>query len=224
MVSVQDDDNPSPMTGPVAKPRRQLSLLEVAIVLIVIAALSLFAIPQVQSRRMIAHELGARALLLEIYRAEREFIQANDGKTYGFLDELQGADWRAGVRTRPRTLAASGLRPDGVAWVRDGYLFLVALPGRGVAGVTKESYANANFEKLDEGFLAYAWPVMAGYSARMLYVIDQTGELREYKNDREPPFSGAQNPPPLNLGSRKGDAFGGPPPIARDLKLDVVTR
>src|SRR5204862_5313469 len=100
----------------------------------------------------------------------------------------------------------------------------VALPGRGVSGVTKESYANADFEKLDEGYLAYAWPVMAGYSARMVYVIDQTGELREYKNDRDPPFSGSSNPPPWNLGSRKGDPFGGPPPIAHDLKFDLVPR
>jgi len=200
-----------------------MSLLEIAIVLIVIATLSLFAIPMVQSSRMLKHEEGARALLREIHDAEREFFLANEGKTYGFLDELQGADWRNGVRARPKALAASGLRAEGPAWIKDGYLFVVALPGRGVAGVTKENYANADFEKLSRGYLAYAWPITAGYSGRSVYAIDQTGELREYKNDREPPFQGA-NAPPLNVASRKGDPFGGPPPITKDVKFDVVTQ
>lgn len=210
------------MTGPVQGKRRHLSLLEVAILLIVIATFSLFAIPQVQGRRILVHEERARALLLEIHVAEREFLLANEEKTFGFLDELLGADWRKGVRTRPKMLAASGIEVKEGTYLRDGYLFIVALPGRGVAGVTKDNYANADFDKLRSGYLAYAWPVLAGYSGRFLYVIDQTGELRQCRNDRDPPFSGVAFPPPLNLGSRKGDAFGGPPPLAHDLKFETV--
>lgn len=58
------------MTSPEPRTSRHLSLLEVAVVLIVIAALSLFAIPQVQSRRILVHEESARELLRQIHDAE----------------------------------------------------------------------------------------------------------------------------------------------------------
>jgi hypothetical protein len=61
---------------------------------------------------------------------------------------------------------------------------------------------------------------MSGYSGRLVYMIDETGELRQYKNDLDPPYSGLGNRPPLNLGARKGSAFGGPPPNVRDLKIE----
>src|SRR5262245_23275150 len=110
MALPRDDDNPTTMTGPAHAKGRHWSLLEVAIVLVVIAAASLFAIPQVQSRRILVHEQRARALLREIWAAEKEFLLANDGKTYGFLKELLGVETRVGVRVLPRQLAASGLR------------------------------------------------------------------------------------------------------------------
>jgi hypothetical protein len=208
------------MTGPETPKSRHLSLLEVAIILTIIAAGSLFAIPQVQSRRILVHEQRARTLLREIWVAEKEFLLANDGKTYGFLKELLGFEQRAGVNVLPKLLAASGLRSHDYAHDRDGYLFMVVLPGRGVAGVTHDDYANADFDKLGKGFLAYAWPIMSGYSGRLVYMIDESGELRQYKNDLDPPFSGLGARPPLNLGARKGGAFGDPPPAARDLRLE----
>jgi hypothetical protein len=208
------------MTGPEPRKRKHLNLLEVAIILTVIAAASLFAIPQVQSRRLLVHEQRARALLREIWTAEKEFLLANDGQTYGFLKELLGKDPRAGVRALPKLLAASGLRPHDYAHERDGYLFMVVLPGRGVPGVTHDDYANADFGKLGKGFLAYAWPIMSGYSGRLVYMIDETGDLRQYKNDVDPPYSGLLARPPLNLGARKGGGFGEPPPIARDLRIE----
>jgi type II secretory pathway pseudopilin PulG len=208
------------MTGPEPHKSRHLSLLEVAIVLTVIAAASLFAIPQVQSRRILVHEERARALLREIHAAEKEFLLANDGATYGFLKELLGNEHRSGVHVTPKLLAASGLRASDYAHDRDGYHFMVVLPGRGVPGVTHDTYANADFEKLGSGFLAYAWPIMSGYSGRLVYVIDETGELRQHKNDLEPPFSGLAAPPPLNFGARKGGPFGEPPPIVRTAKIE----
>jgi competence protein ComGC len=222
MKSGEDDDNPSPMSGPEPSKRRSLNLLEIAVVLIVIAALSLFAIPRVQSRRILVHEESARSLLREIQAAEREFLLANDGSTYGFLKELLGNEHRDKVRVKPRMLAASGLRPEDYAHVRDGYLFMVVLPGRGIAGVTHDTYANADFSKIGSGFLAYAWPVMAGYSGRLVYMIDETGEMRQYRNDLDPPFSGLAAPPPLNLGAKKGGPFGSPPPLA-NMKIEPAS-
>jgi hypothetical protein len=207
------------MTSPAERKPRHLSLLEVAIVLIVLAALSLFAIPQVQSRRILVHEERARELLRQIHAAEREFFLANEGRTFGFLAELLGGEIRSDVRVKPRMLAASGLKSVGFAHLKDGYLFMVVLPGRGVAGVTHDNYANADFDRLNRGYLAYAWPMMAGYSGRLVYVIDETGTLRQFKNDLDPPVSGLNAPPLANLGSRKGDAFGGPPPM-RDVKFE----
>jgi hypothetical protein len=211
-----------------AKPgkRRSLSLLEVATVLMVLASLSLFAIPRIQSRRILSNEAHARDLLLQIHEAEHQFFLANDGESFGFLGELLGNEIRRGVRVKPRMLGASGLQPleGSAAHTKDGYCFVVALPGRGVPGVTHQSFANAASEKLGEGYLAYAWPVMAGYSGRAVYVIDQTGELRQYRNERDPQFSGIEAPPPLNFGSRPGDPFGGPPPIAKERKLEPVAR
>ena len=217
------DDNPSTMTGPKPSKRGSLNLLEVGIVLIVIAALSLFAIPQVQSRRILVHEESARSLLREIHVAESEFLLANDHSTYGFLKELLGIEHRDQVRVKPRLLAASGLQAEEYAHSRDGYLFMVVLPGRGVAGVTHETSADADVAKLGAGFLAYAWPVMAGYTGRLVYVIDQTGELRQCRNDLDPPYSGLGAPPPLNLGARKDGPFGSPPRIA-GVKLEAVSQ
>ena len=208
------------MSEPEPRKRRHLSLLEVAIVLVVIAALSLFAIPQIQSRRILANEQQARTVLRQIHDAQRQFRDVNHGETYGFLPELLGEERRTDIRVKPRVLAATGLRPSGFAHVKDGYHFSVVLPGRGVPGVTQEDYANADFEKLDEGFLAYAWPVMAGYSGRLVYVIDASGELRQYRNDRDPPYSGLAAPPPANIGARRGDAFGGPPPGSSAIKFE----
>jgi hypothetical protein len=213
-------DNALEETNPETPKRRHLSLLEVAIVLMVLASFSLFAIPKIQTRRILAHEENARNVLREIHEAQRQFLRANDGETFGFLGELLGAEIRAGVRVKPKMLGASGLKAAGYAHVEDGYLFTVVLPGRGVAGVTHDDYANAAFDKLSHGYLAYAWPVMAGYSGRTVFVMDQTGELRQYRNDREPPYSGVESPPPFNFGSRPGDAFGGPPPSLKDRKLE----
>lgn len=220
MASPRDDDNPITMTGPEHPKSKHLSLLEVAIVLTVIAAVSLFAIPQVQSRRILVHEQRARVLMREIWAAEKEFLLANDGQTYGFLKELLGHEQRAGVHVQPRLLAASGLRPQEYAHDRDGYLFMVVLPGKSVPGVTHDDYANADFGKLGKGFIAYAWPIMAGYSGRLVYVIDESGDLRQYKNDLDPPLSGLGTRPPLNLGARKGGAFGDPPPSVRNYRLE----
>ena len=211
------------MTGPKPSKRGTLNLLEVGIVLIVIAALSLFAIPQVQSRRILVHEESARSLLREIHVAEREFLLANDHATYGFLKELLGIEHRDQVRVKPRLLAASGLREAEYAHERDGYLFMVVLPGRGVAGVTHATYPDADAGKLGLGFLAYAWPVMAGHTGRLVYVIDETGDLRQCRNDLDPPYSGLSAPPPLNLGARKGGPFGNPPRIA-GVKLEPVSQ
>jgi type II secretory pathway pseudopilin PulG len=200
-----------------------MNLLEVGVVLIVIAALSLFAIPQVQSRRILVHEESARSLLREIHVAEHEFLLANEQSTYGFLKELLGIPHRDDVRVKPRLLAASGLSEEHYAYSRDGYLFMVVLPGRGVAGVTQDTYADADVGKLGLGFLAYAWPVMAGYTGRLVYVIDETGELRQYRNDLDPPYSGLGAPPPLNLGARKDGPFGNPPRIA-GVKLEPASQ
>jgi competence protein ComGC len=212
------------MAAPQPSKSRHFSLLEVAIVLIVLAALSLFAIPQVQSRQMLAHEEGARAMLRQIHDAERQFFLANDGRTYGFLVELLGAELRPDVRVKPKMLAATGLRSLGPSHLKDGYLFMVVLPGRGVPGVSHDNYANADYAKVHRGYLAYAWPVMAGYSGRLVYVIDETGELRQYRNDREPPVSGLGSPPAPDLGARRGDAFGGPSPAARDVRFEPAPR
>jgi hypothetical protein len=210
------------MTSPEPRKSRHLSLLEVAVVLVVLASLSLFAIPQIQSRRILVHEERARAVLGQIHEAERQFFLANNQTTYGFLAELLGVEVRGDIRVKPKMLAASGLKPVEYAHMKDGYMFMVVLPGRGIAGVTHDNYANADFSKLSHGYLAYAWPVMAGYSGRLVYVIDETGLLRQYKNDRDPPFSGITAPPPANLASRRGDAFGGPPPAAREMKFEPV--
>src|SRR5262245_16333055 len=103
------------MTSPEPRTSRHLSLLEIAVVLIVIAALSLFAIPQIQSRRILVHEGRARELLRQIRDAEQQFFLANDGRTYGFLPEIMGAEVRPDVLVKPRVLAASGLKSLGFA-------------------------------------------------------------------------------------------------------------
>jgi hypothetical protein len=210
------------MASPEAHKTRHFSLLEVAIVLIVLAAFSLFAIPHFQSRKMLAHEDSARTLLRQIHEAQTQFKLANEGRTYGFLTELLGVELRADVRVKPKMLAATGLKPMGTAYLKDGYLFALYLPGRGVPGVSHDDYANADHARLGAGFLAYAWPVMAGYSGRHVYVIDHEGTLRQYRNDRDPPFSTLYAPPPPNLAARKGDAFGGPPPGFEDVKFEPV--
>jgi hypothetical protein len=202
--------------------RRHLSLLEVAIVLMVLASISLFAIPRIQSRRLLTNEGEAQELLRRIHAAQEQFLQANDGATYGFLGELLGDELRSGVRVKPRLLVAPGLKSFTFAHIKDGYLFTIALPGRGVPAVTHDRYANADFDRLGGGYLAYAWPVMAGYSGRRVYVIDQTGALRQYANDQSPPYSGVDAPPPLDFGATRGGPFGDPPAIARERRLEPV--
>ncbi len=205
---------------------RGLSLLEVAIILMVVAAASMFAIPRIQSSRIVANETNAREVLREIQAAERQFLAQNAGKTYGVLAELLGAVELRPVQSKPRTLVRPGLRSQGPAFSEKGYLFTVFLPGhgvRGLTGVAEVNLANLDLGRMNQGFLAYAWPVMHGYSGRTVYAIDATGELRQYRNDRDPPFSGLGDPPPANLAAVSGDPFGGPSAELRDVHFDPLS-
>lgn len=202
---------------------RGLSLLEVTIILMVVAAASMFAIPRIQSSRIVANETNAREVLREIQAAERQFLAQNDGKTYGVLTELLGAVDLRPVQTKPRALVRPGLRSQGPAFSERGYLFSVFLPGHGTAGVAEANLANLDLGRMSKGFIAYAWPVMHGYSGRTVYAIDAAGELRQFRNDRDPPFSGLGDPPPANLAAVSGDAFGGPSAELRDVHFEPLS-
>ncbi len=201
---------------------RGLTLLEVAIILTVIAASSMFAIPRIQSTRIVANEMNARAVLLEIQAAERTFLSQNNGETYGVLNELLGDGRRVRVVTAPRAMARASLKPQGAAFFEKGYHFTVYLPGAGLPGVNFDGLANLDLTRMNKDFIAYAWPIVYGYSGRNVYAINSTGELRQYRNDRDPPFAGLAEAPPANLAATSGDAFGGPPAAIRDVRFEPI--
>lgn len=202
---------------------RSISVVEIAIVLAIMATLSLFAIPAFQSRRILENEGSARRTLRDIVAAQRTFAAGHSGTTYGFLSELLGeGPLRRGVSVRPKALMAAGMKPQPPYYGKDGYLFAVYLPGRGSTSVSHDSWSNLASESAGKDFLAVAWPVNAGYSGQSVYVVDAAGRMMEFRNQHATPWSGFHNPPPPCLLEDKERLFGVRPLYVRALKPDTV--
>lgn len=203
---------------------RSLSVVEIAIALAVLATLSLFAIPAFQSRRILENEASARRTLRDIVAAQRTFSASHSGTTYGFLSELLGeGPIRKGVSVRPKALMAAGMKQHAPYHARDGYLFVVWLPGRGPSAVNEESWSNLASEMAGTDFVAIAWPINTGYSGQSAFVADSTGVVIEYRNQQTSAWSGFDRIPPGALYESKERVFGPRSTLVRSLKSNPAS-
>jgi type II secretory pathway pseudopilin PulG len=204
------------MTRPHPERRRRAdrgaTLVEAAIVLMIIAAASLFAVPWFQSSQIRANESEARRQLRELAAAEERFLDQNGGRTYGLLHELLGEASRRDVVVEPPALAAPGLKRLDLMAQKKGYLFCLYLPSE--AGSTPYR-RRLDTERAGAAFVAYAWPVNAGYSGRLVYVVDESGVVRQWANERGRELQGFDHPPSDNFAPHPKKAFGDPPPNMR---------
>jgi prepilin-type N-terminal cleavage/methylation domain-containing protein len=192
---------------------RGITLVEVAVVLMVIAVASLFAVPYLQSARILANEEDAARVLRAVADSQKEFRRRNGDRTYGLLPELMGEPLRRGIVAETRLLNFPGLKRVDAAFVQyKGYQFAVYLPtAKGGTWMSR----GVDSRKAAQSFIAYGWPVNLGYSGRMIFAIDETGQLRRHADERGREVRGEGFPPAPNFAPHASDAFGPPPPEQR---------
>jgi hypothetical protein len=203
--------------------RRQagVTLVDAAVVLALIAVASLFAVPYLQSGRILTNETEAVRVLRSLDDAQRAFLARTEGRTYGLMTELLGEMTRRNVPVEPPLFREAGLRRSESFVQHNGYVFGVYLPTErggtwGPRGVDSRR-AGAHF-------VAYAWPVNMGYSGRMVFVLDETGTIRRFQDDRTREVRGDAFPPPPNYAPHPREAFGPTAPELRNAAWETVPR
>ncbi|MFO1076876.1 MAG: hypothetical protein U1E73_04020 [Planctomycetota bacterium] len=187
---------------PTQRPRRSW-LLAAMVVLIVLGAISLFAVPTVVSNNVNANESAVIAILKNVSSAQAQIqglaaidVDRDGCGEYGFLAELAG---RAQVRGRARRVSPALLSTEfGLVRnrrvVRDGYVFQLFLPDRDGLGVTEderggdpENDGGVDPDRAERSWCCYAWPLHRGWTGRRAFFVSQTGnvlatngELRRY--------------------------------------------
>lgn len=189
------------------------TLVEAALALALIATASLFAIPYVQSVQVRGNEEEARRVLRALVDAEARFLKQNDGRTYATVAELLGESTRRDVVVEPRALTEPGLKRLEAMLQKKGYLFTVYLPPHRSAETAS---------RRPPAYVAYAWPVNAGYSGRLVYVADESGVVRSWTNDRGREVQGFDDPPRPNFAPHPTSAFGDPPTAMRSATWTVA--
>jgi prepilin-type N-terminal cleavage/methylation domain-containing protein len=198
------------------------TLIELAIVIVLIAILAMLAIPHTLSSKVTANESAVVATLRTVLAAQAQFKQAtvvdangNGAGEYGYFAELSGtADLRSdeagGTSARRHTptliSAAFGDTSSAGTMQRAGYVFRMYLPDAangfrgeagGRAGAQGVSIGATNAETF---WACYAWPIIYGNSGRHAYLITQGGELLKCAN-RTQRYSGlAKAPAPGTAG------------------------
>lgn len=177
--------------------RAGLTLPEIAVVLFLMAAIAIVAVPQFLSGRILSNEENAVKFLRRILAAEQEFLERAEGKSYGFLSELVGE----GERRKAWRDAAPLLELPAESWKHGvltigGYHFVLFL-----ADKRQRPLARAE-ERDDEAaprfFVLYSWPVAYGASGRQVYAATNSGEVWSYQNVNSP-YSGLRSVPPAAL-------------------------
>jgi hypothetical protein len=126
------------------------------------------------------------------------------------LLELTGRAPMRGVRPAPQGLVMgferSGSTPVGEAFLADGFVFLLYLPGPHGEG-TARGGTPIDDERAERRWVAYAWPIEDGHGERPIVFIDEhervlvsdnRGERQGYFGlERPPPFDAALTGPTL---------------------------
>jgi type II secretory pathway pseudopilin PulG len=204
--------SPNPDRSPPRARESGVTLVEAVATLFVIAAVSLFATPYFQSRRMVANEAEAARVMRSIAEAQRAFFEASGETSYALLPELLGDSIRKGMKLDPRRLLDANVRRTDSFAQSKGYRFVVYL--KGVRGGTW-SPRGVDPEAAKTGYVAYGWPVNPGYSGREIFVVDETGDVRRTADDRPLGVSGESPPPPADFAPHPKNLFGPKPPDNR---------
>lgn len=206
-----------------SRPRRSergITLVEVAVVLMVIAVASLFAVPYFQSARILGNEEEALRVLRAVSAAQSAFHQKNDGATYALLPELVGETLRRGVTADVRLLSLPGLKRIDASFLQyRGYQFGVYLPtAKGGTWLAR----GVDSRKAASSYVAYAWPVNHGYSGRMIFAVDETGVIRRCADERPTEVRGETYAPGPAFAPHPKEAFGPTPPEQRSAIWEPV--
>ncbi len=199
---------------------RGITLVEVAVILMVIAVASLFAVPYFQSARILGNETEALRVLRAIGTAEAAFHQKNGGATYALLPELMGEQLRRGIAADQRLLNLPGLKRIDATFVQyRGYQFGVYLPSaKGGTWLAR----GVDSRKAAVSYIAYAWPVNLGYSGRMIFTVDETGVVRRHADERGLEVRGESYAPGPAFAPHPKEAFGPTPPEQRSAVWEPV--
>ncbi len=180
--------------------RRQsgFTIIELIIVVVLIAILSMIAIPNMLSARIAANETSAIASLRTMSSAQMQFQVAaradvdNDGTgEFGTLSELSGV--RAGRTDASGTTAATYIHPGVLSQTfgilnangegkRSGYLYRAFLPGQGGGSVTEDDATgnltgSVDVDTSETIWCIYAWPESATRSGNRAFFINQKGDV-----------------------------------------------
>jgi hypothetical protein len=182
-------------------------LLIVTVVALAILSLSIGAVFHIvrgelrrerfdRGEREAARTLRKIALAQEHFRTQRWIDADRDGHgEFGFLQELCGTAWRDDRRPSmvPRldpALGSSVRSAFGIAsW--EGYAVLLYLPGARRAVPESDPLPRPNspgpvVDRQESHWVAYAWPLRYGTTGRRAFAVDETMEVVETANDRDP--------------------------------------
>jgi len=194
------------------------TLIELMIVVAIIAIIASIAIPKLLTARLAANESAAISTLRSISSAQAQLqssaaidSDSDGGGEYGFLGELAGTDLLridngSGVAVLS-TLLTDTIDPpmlssqfgDIAASVvsRSGYVFQIFLPtaaGVGAAeaaGGGMDATAVVDADNSEVFWCAYAWPLDEGQTGNRAFFINQEGDLLQFNNRIDTPYSGA---------------------------------
>lgn len=160
------------------KTRSGLTLIEIMIILSVVSAIAILAIPNVLRSRLSANETMAINTLKYISLMQDEFGQAleqnldnDDVGEYGSFAMLSGAKPTAiGKMKEPYLDARFQQETDGVVEV-SGYKFKVFLPDK--ERMVQGRLSNATDEK-EIFWCAFAWPTIPDESGERVFFINQS--------------------------------------------------
>ncbi|MDP6116100.1 MAG: type II secretion system protein [Planctomycetota bacterium] len=159
------------------KTRSGLTLIEIMIILSVVSAIAILAIPNVLRSRLSANETMAINTLKYISLMQEEFQQAlehnvdnDDVGEYGTFAMLSGGEpTSSGELKEPYLDARFQQESDGVVEV-SGYRFRIFMP---LAERTVQGRLSSVTDEREIFWCAYAWPTAPGESGERVFFISQ---------------------------------------------------
>ena len=193
------------------------TLIELMIVVAIIAIIASIAIPKLLTARLAANESAAISTLRSISSAQAQLqssaaidSDSDGGGEYGYLGELAGTDpvrvddGTGGVvlgtvgtdEIEPPMLSSQFGDVTASVVTRSGYCFQIFLPAAANTGLTEAAGGGMGATAVDPDnseifWAAYAWPLDDGQTGNRAFFINQEGDLLQFNNRIDTPYSGA---------------------------------
>ncbi len=178
--------------------QRGFTIIELMIVVVLIAILSMIAVPNMLAARVTANETAAIASLRTISNAQAQYqvaaradVDADGTGEFGTLSELSGA--RGGRTDATGATAATSIPPSVLSRTfgmlnangeakRSGYLYRVFLPGQGGGNATENAgngdlSGSVDVNASETVWCIYAWPEFATRTGNRTFFINQRGDI-----------------------------------------------